>query len=361
MNKLDNMPPRYPVNATLELTLRCNLKCKMCMFRHGDDENEKLISEELSCAQWDKMAGELFDAGTVNITVTGGEPLLREDFCDVYSSIYRHGFIVTLYTNATLVTEEVLSTLRQYPPHRIGITLYGASNGTYEALCGLADGFDRAIEGARALASLPSALEFRTTLVKDNVDDTDAIEDIVKREFQKSVTHSSQVFKSVRGGCMSPDECRLTPEQTLELTVKRTLKRVRELLPVEKREHIGLKLTDPATPECAVKDEKFTLLGCNAGMNNVTVTYDGRLLGCQMLGCFSTDAVSLGFAKAWEEWPYTVRLPKIDPACAACPHKAICQNCPAVRMAECGELTGRPEYMCRYTKYLVSRKGDEVR
>ena len=79
MKMLDVMPARHPVNATLELTLRCNLKCKMCMFRHSDRENACLAAEELTSSQWADMAQQLFDAGTLNILITGGEPLLRKD------------------------------------------------------------------------------------------------------------------------------------------------------------------------------------------------------------------------------------------------------------------------------------------
>ena len=149
MKKLDVMPERHPINATLELTLRCNLKCKMCMFRHSDRENAHMCAAELTASQWTALARQLWDAGTLNLLITGGEPMLRKDFCEIYSSIYRMGFIVTLYTNATMVTEEILQTLEQYPPHRIGITLYGASNQTYQTLCGCADGFDRALDGCK--------------------------------------------------------------------------------------------------------------------------------------------------------------------------------------------------------------------
>lgn len=358
MKILDAMPARHPVNATLELTLRCNLKCKMCMFRHSSREDASLAAEELTAAQWSDMAQQLFDAGTLNILITGGEPMLRKDFSEIYSSIYRRGFIVTLYTNATLVTEEIMQTLRQYPPHRIGITLYGASNETYASLCGCKDGFDRALAGARALATLPSALEFRTTLVQDNYEEIDAIEALVKKAFDLPVTHSTTVFQSVRGGCMPVADCRLTPEQTVDLTLNRTLDRIRELLPENRRGQVQLRLADPQ-PVCD-KEYDYTLLGCSGGMNNVTVTYSGKLLGCQMLGCFSTDAVKLGFAKAWEEWPYTVRLPKVESECTDCPHVQFCQICPGVRMAECGDLQGRPEYICQITKSLVSRKGGEL-
>lgn len=358
MKKLDTMPSRYPINATLELTLRCNLKCKMCMFRHGDCENARLAAEELTASQWADMAQQLFDAGTLNILITGGEPMLRRDFCEIYRSIYRLGFIVTLYTNATLVTEEILQTLRQYPPHRIGITIYGASNQTYAALCGCPDGFDRTLAGARALATLPSVLEFRTTVVQDNYEEISAIEALVRQEFDLPVTHATTVFQSVRGGCMPVADCRLTPEQTVDLTLNRTLNRIRELLPENRREQVQLRLADPQ-PECN-NALSYTLLGCSGGMDSVTVTCSGQLLGCQMLGSFSTDAVKLGFAKAWEEWPYTVRLPEMNPECAACPDIHVCAVCPGVRMAECGNLNDKPEYICRQTKLLASRKGENL-
>lgn len=360
MKKLDAMPPRHPINATLELTLRCNLKCKMCMFRHSDGENVRLAAEELTASQWSDMAQQLFDAGTLNLLITGGEPMLRRDFSEIYSSIYRLGFIVTLYTNATLVTEEIMQTLRRYPPHRIGITLYGASNQTYAALCGCPDGFDRALSGARALAALPSVLEFRTTLVQDNYEEISAMEALVRQEFDLPLTHTASVFQSVRGGCMPVADCRLTPEQTVDLTIQRTLRRVREQLSPQQLEQVRLYLAEPPHLDCNVETQRMTLLGCNAGMSDVTVTWDGKLLGCQMLGCFSTDAAKLGFARAWEEWPYTVRLPELNSQCAVCPDAAYCATCPGVRMAECRNLSGKPEYICRQTKLLALKKGENL-
>lgn len=43
---LTEMPKRYPINGTFELTVRCNLHCKMCLFRHDDSENEELTKEK---------------------------------------------------------------------------------------------------------------------------------------------------------------------------------------------------------------------------------------------------------------------------------------------------------------------------
>lgn len=348
---------RNPVNATLELTLRCNMNCKMCMFRHPSCENANLEAGELTTAQWLDMARQLWDAGALNLLITGGEPMLRKDFLDIYTGIYRMGFLTTLYTNATLVTDAVMETLRKYPPHRIGITLYGASNETYQRLCGLKDGFDRALAGAKALATLPSVLEFRTTLVRDNRGDLDAMESLVEKEFHLPITHSTTVFQSVRGGCAPVADCRLTPEETVDLTVKRLAQRLEEPLPPERRGRLQLRVAD-SRPEHNHGVREGTPLGCSGGMDNVTVTWDGKLLGCQMLDCFATDAVKLGFAKAWELWPSTVEFPPVNEACEKCPDLGFCQVCPAVRMAECGNLYGRPEYICRMTKILLAGKGD---
>ena len=183
--------------------------------------------------------------------------------------------------------------------------------------------------------------------------------ELVAKEFHAPLTHTGNVLQSVRGGCMPVADCRLTPEQTVDLTLTRTIDKIRQLLPPERLEQVQLRIDEPQT-ECAARKSKYTLLGCNGGMDNATVTWDGKLLGCQLLGNFYTDAVQLGFAKAWEQWPYTVRLPRVDPQCAACPDIDFCTVCPGVRMAECNDLAGRPDYICQQTKLLAKKRGENL-
>ena len=354
MQRLDAMPARYPINGTFELTLRCNLQCKMCMFRHSPGENKALQEQELTAQQWIDLARQAFDRGTLNLLITGGEPMVRKDFCEIYAGIYQIGFLTTLYTNATCVTPEVMALLRKCPPHRIGVTLYGASNETYEKVTGRPDGFDRAMAGLEQLRTLPSVLDFRMTLVKDSVSDADAIADLVKERFGGEVTHTSRIFGSVRGGCCQPEQYRLSPEENWELTYGRTLRRIQEKLPPQLQDCVQVRLQQEKR-ECRKGQTQYTLLGCSAGMDSYTLTWDGKLLGCQMLGNFWTDATQ-GFAKAWEEYPYAVQLPAENETCAACPQRQLCTVCPAVRMAECKNLTDIPQYICQSTK-LLERRG----
>ena len=65
--------------------------------------------------------------------ISGGEPLLRPDFPEIYLALKRHGLLVSVFTNACLVTEEHVELFRRYPPRDIEVSVYGATRETYEA------------------------------------------------------------------------------------------------------------------------------------------------------------------------------------------------------------------------------------
>lgn len=360
---LDRMPMRIPTAGTFELTVRCNLHCKMCLFRHADSENRTLMENELTAAQWIDLAGQAAEMGTLNLLITGGEPMLRPDFCEIWEGIYKRGFILQLYTNATLVTPEIMETLKKYPPHRIGVTIYGASPETYEKVCGSREAFQKALEGMHRLMELPSIMEFRTTVIKDNYKDLDDMIDLVHREFGKQyrLIQTRLVTQSVRGACTDVSACRLEPGDNVRLAFHSGLKIIKEFIGdsfdeknvyAEYRENSGAGARKP----------RATLFGCDAGMSSYTVSWDGQLLGCQMMGNFSENILQKGFRKAWEDFPKKVRLPRVNEKCLNCENQNICNVCCASRYAETGDLGGCPEYVCRDTaivRELLRRKKDE--
>ncbi len=348
---LDRMPVRNPVTGTFELTIRCNLHCKMCLFRHDDSENAELMANELTAEQWVEMGRQVAEAGTLNLLITGGEPMLRPDFCEIWKGIYKQGFIISLYTNATLVTPEIMATLRKYPPHRIGITFYGASPETYEKVTGNAAAFELALKGAHELASLPSMVSFRMTVIRDNLPDVNAVDDLVKSEFgpDNMVTLSHRVHKPVRGGNADVASCRLSPEDNFLMLKRKNVREIKRIIGDSFDEDC---LTIEENKARGTGPEHITLFGCNAGMESYAVAYDGKLLGCQLLGMFSTDAAKNRFKSAWEEFPYTVDLPELNPKCRSCKDRQFCENCYVSRFAETGDLAGVPEYSCKEARYI---------
>lgn len=346
--RLAEMPRRIPVNGTFELTVRCNLHCKMCLFRHADSENARLLAEEMTADEWIEMARQAARAGTVNLLITGGEPLLRPDFCEIWEGVYQQGFLITLYTNATLVTPKVMETLRRYPPHKIGVTIYGASPETYRKVCGDAATFARTIAGIHQLQTLPSVLEFRTTIIKDNYADADAIDELVQREFGKEyiVTQPSVVIASVRGACTDVPNCRLSPEQNAFLAFRRGINIIKKKVG-DKYDERNLVIRYNERAHAPSKQKKWTLFGCNAGMSSYTLSWDGLLLGCQIMGIFSTNARTNGFLSAWKQFPFVVSLPEPDTRCLSCTNAKYCETCPAFCYAETGSLSGFSTYACQ--------------
>ncbi len=352
---LDQMPERNPIDGTFELTIRCNLHCKMCLFRHNDSENSQIKTNELTTEQWINMARQVAEAGTMTLLITGGEPLLRSDFCEIWEGIYKLGFIITLYTNATLVTDKVMRTLTKYPPHRIGITFYGSNPETYQKVTGSAKAFDLALQGARKLSSLPSEKYYRMTLIRDNAADVSNIEDMVHQEFGEDnlVTFAFRIHQPVRGGCADAASCRLAPREYVDLLFRNTIREIKK----DFGDYIDenrLDLEFSPRKDGNSGTPHFSLLGCRAGMDSYTISYSGKLLACQLLGVFSTDALRDGFLSAWEEYPYQVKMPDRNPRCIVCDVKEYCSSCCASRYAETGDLAGIPENSCEEARLLKS-------
>lgn len=364
---------RFPLSAAFELTARCNLHCRMCFIRVDERRIRELGARELTAAEWIGLARQAAEMGTLNLLLTGGEPMLRPDFPEIYEAVMGMGFFITLYTNATLITPEIRELLTRLPPHKIGVTLYGASPETYERTCGTAAGYERALEGISFLNGLPGKLEIRTTLIKDNVKDLDGIRALAG-SFGRHVpfTISNIVSKAVRGGVCNVEACRLSPEEQLRLFTRATL-------------HAMMELTDPIrkpSAECKLRNEferaeksasrrkekpgllqstvgRTSLFGCASGMDRFAVTWDGRLIGCQMLDSRGTDAL-VGLSRAWEEYPQTVSPYRTDPLCEGCGRRGDCMVCPATRLAESGSLGGIPEYNCRIAKLSQEFCLDEI-
>lgn len=353
---------RTPVNGTFELTQRCNLNCKMCLFRHEDSETPEMIKKELSAQQWDKLAEQAAEAGTVSLLLTGGEAMIRADFPEVYERIYRHGFYLTLYTNATMVTPRVMEVLEKYPPHKIGVTIYGASAETYEKACGDGRAFGRMLKGIELLRTLPSEMEYRTTIISANYDDLPRMEELVREKYKSALIHTEVVFPAVRGGANHPERYRLPSEKMAELRMER-MERLLQRMNAKLSRKENEVLQEEIKSEEAQKDKlekidfsRLTLFGCAAGIRDYTIAWDGGMLPCQLVGSVRTDALSDGFRAAWEELPLHAGVTELPEKCLSCEYGSQCSNCIAVREAENKDRSVCPEYECKLTKARIEYK-----
>lgn len=329
-----------PLTGTFELTPRCSLRCKMCYVRL-DRNQMRAIGRELTAREWISLAGEAEKAGTIYILLTGGEPLIREDFEEIYTALCHMGFLITLNTNATLMTPEYLKLFKKYPPQAMMVTLYGASPETYEKVCGDANGFDKTMRGIELLSDVPAMMTLRTTMIQDNMLDLDELCGIA-RGMGRNLAIGTGVSKAIRGATADAESCRLTQNQRKEINAAH--RSIRDLSDDsgsgrENRNDDRLSKLFAGLPPVT--------LSCAAGKLDYCISWDGKLLPCVMFSSPYTLPLQEGFSQAWKRLP--ALLEKIpEPAdCMSCGLKSSCEKCPARVQAETGKFDQIPTYLCK--------------
>lgn len=164
---------RVPLACQWEITCRCNLRCVMCYtdcFNRPD-----MIRTELATHEILRIMDELAAAGCLDLILTGGEPLARPDFFDIYEHAKARGFLVTLFTNATLIDETVADRLTALPPHRIEISLHGLTERTFETITRGPRSFHRCLRAIRLLLDRELSVVLKTTAMSINHDEILAI------------------------------------------------------------------------------------------------------------------------------------------------------------------------------------------
>ena len=119
----DRHIPRLPLEGEIDLTYRCNCDCRHCWLRApASDPVEK---EELSIGEIGRIASEARAMGCRSWIISGGEPMLRSDFVEIFDMITRRSLPYTLNTNGTLITPAIAGLLKRKGAKMVA--LYGAT------------------------------------------------------------------------------------------------------------------------------------------------------------------------------------------------------------------------------------------
>jgi radical SAM protein with 4Fe4S-binding SPASM domain len=162
-----------PFSALLELTHVCNLDCVMCY-------NVPLDQPELSTAEWLDALEQLAAAGTLRLTLSGGEILTRRDFFTIAGRARTLGFALDLKTNGTLITPESADRIAALQPLQVDISLLGATEATFDAVAGSKNTLTRVLRGVRLLQERGVWVRLNTLLLDLNVAERNLMLDLVR-------------------------------------------------------------------------------------------------------------------------------------------------------------------------------------
>ena len=181
----------------------------------------------------------LADAGCLWLLFTGGEIFARRDFLDIYTYAKKKGFLITLFTNGTLITPRIADYLVVWRPFAIEITLYGRTKDTYERLTGIPGSYDKCLRGIDLLLERGLPLALKTVAVTVNVHELRDMQQFA--ETSSASSSSSTAMMNPRIDCsQSPLAVRLSPEDcvALDLEDPRRMddwKDVRQGVPADRR------------------------------------------------------------------------------------------------------------------------------
>ena len=150
----------------LELTLRCNERCRHCGSDCGEAESSEL-SPEIYFELLEKVKNDFADLPM--LCITGGEPLLRRDFFEILAYANELGYRWGMTSNGTLITEEIAKKLKQTGMRTISVSLDGLEQ-THDDFRRSKGGFRRTVQGIRNLLEQDfRSVQVTTVVTKKNI------------------------------------------------------------------------------------------------------------------------------------------------------------------------------------------------
>jgi radical SAM protein with 4Fe4S-binding SPASM domain len=346
---------RLLTSFDIELTARCNFNCRHCYINQpaGDKQAQ---SRELTKSELFGLIDQARDLGALWCLLTGGEPLLRKDFPEIYTYLKQSGFLVSVFTNAALITDEHIRLFKQYPPRDIEVTVYGAAPETYERITRIPGSFMAFQRGLDKLLANGIKVRLKTMALQSNLHELDRIAEFCRQrtaDYYRFDPHLHLRYDH-------------NPERNRDIQSER-------LFP---EDICRIEQADPERLESIVADCRKMVIGeeesarnpylfkCAIGLHNFTIGYDGFFRLCASLNHpdFTADLRTVSLKEAWNRLASKARSlqsknPEFLEKCHRCAWINFCLWCPAHAYLETNKLDQPVKSFCRAAKARVKGLG----
>lgn len=286
---------KTPLSVSWALTYSCNLYCKHCYA-----SKEQL--RELSLNQCLKMIEKLKKLNILDVSLEGGEPLVRTDFFDILKRLKKEGFSVDILTNATLINKRKADLLSGYlgDLDRIQISIDGwnidndkiRGKGTYNTV----------INNIKQLYRIKN-ITINTVITKENINNIEyMIKDIVENTEIKKIHFSPLMSIGKADSNMRPNSF-YAMEKYMNIKEKYS-------------QYVEISGT-PIPDFFLLNDEKYKKyldtriinqikVGCCAGRSKIYIRPDGWVTPCTFLNdeklfCSIDDIINGKSNEVWED------------------------------------------------------------
>lgn len=351
---------KLPVSGTFELTAGCNFHCGMCYIHTDYDKVGN--AGELTAEQWLEIGRQARDAGMVFLLLTGGEPLARKDFPEIYEGLKSLGLVISINTNGYFLDAEIADLFRRNPPSRLNVSLYGASDETYKRVCGMA-AFTKVSKNIQRMKDMGISVRLNCSITPENCGDLEKMQAFIASQklHAKATTYMYPPMRTDEG-TFGENRGRLNAKQAAYYRVRRSelhysrqefFKRCDGLLRLiqinEKKE----------ASKCPEREPMY----CRAGKSSFWVNWRGEMSACGVMCRENVSVLENGFSAAWDTvWKETEKI-RLPLKCAACKYRHFCNICAAVCYCETGGFDEPPQYVCELsenTAYFAQQRAQTL-
>lgn len=325
---------RIPINGGIELLSCCNLKCIHC---YNAEEKREFMDKHFAFC----IADQLEKLGTLHVYLTGGEVMLHPSFIEIYEYFRKKGILVSLMTNGTLLTDEILECLLRYTPYLLDISLYGATEETYEKVTGVKGAFDKLLNNLKKLQHADINFSLKTVALKENFKDAEGMLKIAN-SFGKRLNIYSDI-RPCNNGNTNPLLHVLNNQEIIQLEEKTG--KWDNYKPV-KREH----------------DVTSDVYYCEIGQYTFFIDYKGIMYGCVKDRLHGSDLHNNSIKNAFDNNYAFLKSRNgfMNNKCIKCVYRLFCNYCPAQFELETGDPTTPPLHVCSLTKDRYNAFYDKV-
>jgi len=316
-----------PLDISLELTNRCNFRCGHCYIPDFD------LPDGLSTERIFRFLDELAEMGTLFLTLTGGEPLLRKDWTDIARRARELGFQVMLLTNGALIDESAARLMAELAL-QVRVSFHGADPETFDRVSGRRGSFEQVLESVRRLLTRGVDVELTVPITSLNREAAAGVP-ILARELGLPLRLYSALVPS-KDGALTPLQLRLPEEEAVVFLDEPP---AACHLPGEGQSHV---LGD--LPLCA------------AGVRYAAVSASGEVRACTVLPGAAGNLNEQSFREIWEGSAWFKKLRNITPRdlkeCSTCSKLAYCGRCHALALLEDGDILGPSAQACAHAEAI---------
>jgi len=342
--------PRIPLRGTIDLTYRCNNDCRHCWLRLPPDSGD--AAGELTADEIRRLVDDARAMGCREWFVSGGEPMLRPDFPEIFAAITAKSAWYTLNTNGTLITPEIARLLRRKGTKLVA--LYGATAEIHDAVTRNPGSFEALRRGVAYLREAGAGFSVQVVPMKTNISQYDAMIRLAESWSPSWRLGATWLYLSASGDPVKNAEIRaerLDPARVVEL------------------DGAGPgALTDDAASSCGSTAAGGLYANCLAGRRDFHVDPGGGMSFCGFVKdpALRLDLRTMSFAEAWD-----TRLPLLASAavpakaragdCGACDLRPDCKWCPVYAFLECRDHAAKIDDLCAIARETRRVREDWLR